>query len=179
MMGERKLIKLGFIFCLLLTAYCLLPTSYFLLPTSYSLAQDPNYDRINEIAKELNCPTCAGINLADCRTLTCEQWRNQINDLVAQGYSDQEVLDYFTTRYGDEVLQEPPKSGWRLFLWLLPFVALLLGGAWLLYAMRKWARREAVPEIVTPSFSTPSADSAPISGNYLRQVEKDLQGDEW
>jgi cytochrome c-type biogenesis protein CcmH/NrfF len=171
MMIESKVVKL--IFCFLLATYYLLPTTY------PALAQDPNYDRVNEIAKELNCPTCSGINLADCRTSTCEQWRDQINDLVEQGYSNQEVVDYFTTRYGEQVLQEPPKSGWRLFLWVLPFIGLLVGGVWLWGVIRKWARHEAVSEAVIPSFVSSSADSIPVSGNYLRQVEKDLQNGEW
>ena len=76
--------------------------------------------RANDIAKELNCPTCTGINLSDCRTLTCEQWREQIGELVTEGYSDQEVLDYFSTRYGDQVLQEPPQRGFTLLVWILP-----------------------------------------------------------
>ena len=52
----------------------------FVVITNPALAQDPepNYDRINDIAEDLNCPTCTGINLADCRTLTCEQWRDKI-----------------------------------------------------------------------------------------------------
>jgi cytochrome c-type biogenesis protein CcmH len=157
------------------TPYSLLLTPYSLLP---AFAQDPNYDRVNEIAKKLNCPTCAGLNLADCRTLTCEQWRNQINDLIEQGYGDEEVLNFFTARYGEQVLQEPPKSGWRLFLWMLPFVVLIVGGGWLLYAMRKWAGREVAPAIAAPSFSKSSSDPAPVPGNYLHQVEKDLKGEE-
>lgn len=177
----RAFIKPALTILLTFVAISLLPTPYSLLLTSYSpaFAQEPNYDRVNEIAKNLNCPTCAGINLADCRTLTCEQWRNQINDLIEQGYSDEEVLNYFTARYGEQVLQEPPKSGWRLFLWVLPFVVLFVGGGWLIYALRKWARREAAPAIAASPFSKSSSGPAPAPGNYLHQVEKDLKGEEW
>jgi cytochrome c-type biogenesis protein CcmH len=142
------------------------------------LAQDPepNYDRINEIAKDLNCPTCTGINLADCRTLTCEQWRDKIGELVIEGYSDQEVLDYFSARYGTQVLLEPPRRGFSLALWILPVIALLAGGGWLFYTIRGW--RNQAEEV--------SGDSSPAvnptrpyvannqSDNYLSQVEKDL-----
>jgi cytochrome c-type biogenesis protein CcmH len=146
---------------------------FIILFTAYSptLAQDPDYDRVNEIAKNLNCPTCAGLNLSDCNTLTCEQWRGQINDLVAQGYSDQEVLDYFATRYGAQVLQEPPKSGWTLFLWILPVVVLLAGGGWLIFAIRGWANQKAVT--VSPQTGV-GPNVPPLSGHYLSQVEKDL-----
>lgn len=140
-----------------------------------ALAQEPDFDRINEISKKMNCPTCTGINLADCRTLTCEQWREQIGDLVAEGYTDQEVLDYFSTRFGTQVLQEPPRSGSTLILWVLPVLAIVLGVGLLGYTIRNWSRREAVaekqPQIEVPG--TPAAGHVPDA--YLEQVEQDLE----
>jgi cytochrome c-type biogenesis protein CcmH len=151
-------------------------TTYYLPPTTYlpALAQEPNYDRVNEIAKKLNCPTCAGINLADCRTLTCEQWRDQINDLVTQGYDDEDVLTYFTTRYGSQVLQEPPKSGSTLFLWVLPVTILLAGGVWLIIAVRRWSGPEPTPLVARPASISSTSDPSQPPGHYLSQVEKDL-----
>jgi len=151
---------------ILLTA--LLLTAYFLLPPA-ALAQEPTYDDISEVAKNLNCPTCTGINLADCRTLTCEQWRQQISDLLAQGYSDQEVLDYFSNQYGVQVLQEPPRSGFTLLLWLLPVIALLAGAGWLYYTMRDWSQPVGA--------ATPVPAALPRD-DYLSQVDRDLDLDE-
>jgi cytochrome c-type biogenesis protein CcmH len=131
------------------------------------LAQQPDYDRINEIAKELNCPTCTGINLADCRTLTCEQWRAKIGDLVAEGYTNEQVVEYFSTRYGTQVLQEPPRSGFTLALWLLPVLALLAGGGWLWMTMRGWSAAAVEVE------DSP-APAAPPANNFMSQVDKDL-----
>jgi len=144
----------------------------FILPV---LAQDPepNYDRINDIAKELNCPTCTGINLADCRTLTCEQWRDKIGELVDQGYDNQEVLDYFATRYGVQVLLEPPRTVFALILWFLPVLALLAGGGWLFYTIRGWTN--GTGQIATAAAGTETQPASyPLSNDYLRQVDKDL-----
>jgi cytochrome c-type biogenesis protein CcmH len=150
----------------------------FIVIAAPALAQspEPNYDRINDIAENLNCPTCTGINLADCRTLTCEQWRDKINELVDEGYSNQEVLDYFSTQYGTQVLQEPPRSGFTLILWVLPVIALVVGGAWLVYTMRGWSRPEPAPataEPVSTGVASSSPDSVPAD-DYLSQVEHDL-----
>lgn len=140
-----------------------------------ALAQEPDIDRINEIAEKMSCPTCTGINLADCRTLTCEQWREQIGDLLAEGYTDQEVLDYFSTRFGPQVLQEPPRSGSTLILWVLPVLAVVAGVGLLGYTIRNWSRREVVAE-EQPQIEAPGE---PISGHvpdsYLEQVEQDLE----
>jgi len=145
--------------------------------TGQALAQEPDYDRINDIAKNLNCPTCAGLNLADCRTQTCAQWRGQIGDLVQEGYSEQEVLDFFSERYGEQVLQAPPKSGFTLLLWVLPFIAILAAGGWLVYMMRNWANSKRA--LATGS-ATPASPSQPVpassdpADDYLRQVDRDL-----
>ncbi len=145
------------------------------------LAQEPTYDQVNTIAKKLNCPTCAGINLADCRTQTCAQWREQIDDLLREGYSEQEVLDYFTTQYGTQVLQEPPRSGFTLILWVLPIAGLLAAGAWLFYTMRRWSTPKIAPAEADLRVAGPpevSASQTDTSDNYLKQVEQDLGLDE-
>lgn len=170
-MTRKRLLKKSIL--VLLTATC-----YLLLATGLTLAQEPDYDRINEIARNLNCPTCSGLNLADCRTLTCEQWRGRIGDMLREGYSSQEILDDFVARYGEQVLQSPPKRGFTLLLWVLPFVALLAGGIWLVYILRGWTNRQPpLPATVTTAPINPdrvSADSPVGVDDYLQQVEQDL-----
>ena len=137
-------------------------------------AQEADPDRVNRIAKQMNCPTCIGVNLADCNTQTCAQWRGQIADLVAEGYSDQEVLDYFVNQYGVQVLLEPPKQGSTLLLWALPVLAILIGGGWLFYTMRRWNQAK-----LAPAKATAAPQPAPeVADDYLSQVEKDLRGKE-
>ena len=166
-----KTFKLFFLISLILTLLAL---------ASPALAQDPepNYDRINEIAEDLNCPTCTGINLSDCRTLTCEQWKEKISDLVTDGYSDEEVLDYFSTRYGTQVLLEPPRRGFTLILWVLPVIAILAGGGWLAYVIRGWRKDEPAPAAVgsspTEAAKPAPAGDAPPPDDYLSQVDRDL-----
>lgn len=166
-MSRKRLIKIltiGLVFSLLLASYSLLPV----------FAQEPSYDEINEVAQELNCPTCAGISLSDCRTQTCAQWKDQIGDLLAQGMTKQEVLDYFVTQYGSQVLQEPPKSGFTLGLWLIPVIAVLAGGVWLFYLIRGWTKEEPAPVTVAAS-TKPATSEDTHSDDYLSLVEKDLE----
>ncbi len=147
-----------------------------------TFAQQPSADEINEVAKKLSCPTCTGINVADCPTETCAQWRAKIGELLAEGESEQEILDYFAARYGDHVLQVPPKRGFFVLVWVLPVVAILAGLAWLAYLMRGWSQRSAA---VTPEHvqgvkmaTAPDvADDADLPGEdeYLRRVEQDLE----
>jgi cytochrome c-type biogenesis protein CcmH len=132
-----------------------------------TLAQEPTYDEINEIAEQLNCPTCVGINLADCQTQTCDQWHSQIGDLLAEGKSRQEILDYFAQQYGTRVLLEPPVTGTTSLLWGLPGLALLAGLAWLGLTLRDWKK----PAAPTAGAGPPAA----LADDYLKRVEEDLR----
>ena len=83
---------------------------------------------------------------------------------------------YVATQYGTQVLQEPPRSGFTLILWVLPVIALVAGGAWLIYTMRGWSRQEPAPataEPVSTGGASSSSDSVPAD-DYLSQVEQDL-----
>jgi cytochrome c-type biogenesis protein CcmH len=144
-------------------------------------AQQPTADEINAVAKNLSCPTCTGINVADCPTETCEQWRAQIGEMLAEGKGEQEILDYFAARYGDHVLQVPPKRGFFVLVWALPVLAVLAGLAWLAYLMRGWSqRRAAVPaghpqRTQTADVSSQTDDDAISEDEYLKRVEQDLE----
>jgi cytochrome c-type biogenesis protein CcmH len=142
-----------------------------------AFAQQPTADEINAVAKKLSCPTCTGINVADCPTETCVQWRAKIGEMLAEGKNEQEILDYFAARYGDHVLQVPPKRGFFVWVWMLPVIAILAGLAWLACLMRGWSqRRAAVPTEYPYSQSVEeAATSDTVEDEYLRRVQQDLE----
>jgi cytochrome c-type biogenesis protein CcmH len=133
---------------------------------SFAQTPDPS-DQAHAIAKLLNCPTCGGRNLADCPTDTCTQWKQEIRSQLAAGKSQDQVIDYFKTRFGPTVLQEPPKEGAILLLWVTPVViliAILIAGVIVL-------RHISLPRkaITSPAHvSTQSVDS------YVARIEEEV-----
>lgn len=122
-------------------------------------------DAVRVVAKKLNCPTCAGRNLADCPTETCLQWKAEIKAQLDQGKSTSEVLQYFENRFGTTVLQEPPKSGNTLALWAVPVGAalMLLGGGALV--VRRVSRG-----------ALPAGPPAPVSEDpYVSELERQVK----
>jgi len=143
-------------------------------------AQQPTADDINEVARKLSCPTCTGINVADCPTETCAQWRAKIGEMLVEGRSEQEILDYFAARYGDHVLQVPPKRGFFVLVWILPVIAILAGLAWLAYLMRGWSRRSAAvateySQDANASAASDTVDKVDMDDEYLKRVQQDLE----
>ncbi|MGQ9501072.1 MAG: cytochrome c-type biogenesis protein [Anaerolineae bacterium] len=133
-----------------------------------AFAQEPSADDVNRVARQLSCPTCTGINVADCPTETCAQWRAKIGELLAEGKTDQEILEYFATRYGDHVLQVPPARGFFLGVWIVPILAILAGLGTFGYLMHRWAKSPAMRE-------TPPVSSDIIEDEYVRRVEQELE----
>jgi cytochrome c-type biogenesis protein CcmH len=132
-----------------------------------AFAQQPTMDEINAVARKLSCPTCTGIDVADCPTETCAQWRAKVGEMLAQGQSEQEILDYFAARYGDHVLQVPPTRGFFLWVWLLPIIAIAGGLAVLVYLVRGWSRK--------PAPAPMEAEDEAAEDEYLQRVEQDLE----
>ena len=82
-----------------------------LLPFAVVSAQDtdPNFptdDEVNAIAKQLYCPVCENIPLDVCGTQACAQWRELIREKLIEGWSEDEIKEYFSNQYGDRVLSE-------------------------------------------------------------------------
>jgi cytochrome c-type biogenesis protein CcmH len=89
-------------------------------------------ERADALARELRCPDCQGLSVADSPTASAQEIRRQIDELVAAGASGAEVRAHFVARYGEWVLLAPASPA----AWLLPFVVVAGGAvalaAWLL-----------------------------------------------
>ena len=109
--------------------------SYFLLvaPARESLDQ-----RVHDVASQLKCPVCQGESVADSPSTISQQMRSVIRQQLQQGQSEQQIIQYFVSRYGNTILWSPPKQGFTILAWIIP-IAILLGGALLLMlVVRGW-----------------------------------------
>ena len=76
---------------------------------SHAIAQsptpsNPTDDQVNAIAKQLYCPVCENVPLDVCGNQVCEQWRELIRLKLAQGWTEEQIKQYFVNQYGDRVL---------------------------------------------------------------------------
>ncbi len=101
-------------------------------------------ERFRELAKQLRCPTCQNQSLFDSGAGVADDLRWVIIRQIKEGKSDEEIIDYMVTRYGDFVRYRPVFDERTLFLWIGPFALLFVGLAVLAYQIRK--RRRLVEE---------------------------------
>jgi len=122
-----------------------------LLPTfSYAgeakdLAEDPVLEqRMVNLAQNLRCLVCQNESLASSRSDLANDLRQEVREKMKQGMSDQEIIDFLVSKYGDFVLFDPPMKSYTILLWYGPFALLLIGLVGLVIQLRK--RKTAISE---------------------------------
>ena len=125
-------------------------------------------DQVNAVAKQLYCPVCENIPLDVCPTTACAQWRALIREKLGQGWSEDQIKDYFVAQYGDRVLAVPPARGLNWLVYLIPPIAIIAGAIILYRAMRAWRQPPTIPaETDQP---TPRPDDP-----YAARLEEELR----
>ncbi len=93
---------------------------------------------VQNIGKQLKCPVCQGELVADSTSSTAQNIRATIRQQIQAGQSDQQIIQYFSDRYGTQIVWSPPWWGFSLLAWFVP-AALLLGGLVLIFfTLRDW-----------------------------------------
>lgn len=90
-----------------------------------------------KLIDELRCLVCQNQNLADSDAELAQDLRKKVAQMLVDGKSEEEIIDYMVARYGDFVLYRPPFKSKTLLLWLGPFVLLMSGVVVLMKVVRK------------------------------------------
>ena len=82
------------------------------------------------LTAELRCPMCQNQNIADSDAMIAHDMRRKVYSLLKQGKTEQEVIAFMKSRYGDFVPYQPPVTAATLWLWAGPvlfiFIALIV-----------------------------------------------------
>jgi cytochrome c-type biogenesis protein CcmH len=95
-------------------------------------------ERLFALSAQLKCQQCVGESVADSQSPSAVQFREEIADQMAQGRTDDEILNFFADRYGQEVLLTPPSSGLGGLVWIIPVVAVAAAFLMLFFLFRRW-----------------------------------------
>ena len=132
--------------------------------------------RVHDVASQLKCLVCQGESVADSPATLSLQMRGVIRQQLQSGKSEQEVIQYFVSRYGDRILLSPPWQGLTLLAWLVP-IALMLGGILLLFVvLRSWQSNSDKQPIEDRAESV-NIDEKELA-YYQRQIEEELAAED-
>jgi cytochrome c-type biogenesis protein CcmH len=137
-----------------------------LSPSANDSLKAVNLDEVNKIAGKLMAPCCWSGTVDSHQSPAADEIKTQIRVALQQGYTEKQILDSFVAAYGERILAKPKAVGFNLMAWILPAIAILLGGvgAW------KFLRHSSQsPLAAKPAKPTPSDDP------YAQRVERELE----
>jgi cytochrome c-type biogenesis protein CcmH len=98
---------------------------------------------VQQVAIELRCLVCQNQTIADSNADLAVDLRNQVREMLRQGRSEREIIDYMTARYGDFVLYRPPVKSSTALLWFGPGLLLVVAVGVFLLVLRRRAKLPA------------------------------------
>ncbi|HHV47492.1 MAG TPA: cytochrome c-type biogenesis protein CcmH [Rhodocyclaceae bacterium] len=124
----------------LLVSLCILPAQ---ASSTYeaAVATDPVAEkRLQALSRELRCLVCQNETIADSNAELAVDLRREIRGMIHEGRSDNEILEFMVTRYGDFVLYRPPVKAITLLLWGGPIALLLIA----VLSLRSYLKRRSI-----------------------------------
>lgn len=82
--------------------------------------------RYKQLINELRCLVCQNQNIADSNAGLAKTLRQETFRMINEGASDEDIINFMVTRYGDFVLYKPPLKAQTFILWVGPFVLLVV-----------------------------------------------------
>lgn len=128
----------------------------------------------SEITNGLACTCGCNMVVSACEgSMECsvaKQITDQVTQMVNEGQSKDEIIRSFVKKYGERILAAPTKKGFNLMAWIMPFLALMLGGGGLYLFLNRCLSSGKTHTEALGLVDEPQT----LPQKYLDQFEKEL-----
>jgi cytochrome c-type biogenesis protein CcmH/NrfF len=136
-----------------------------------------NDEGVKAIEHRLRCTCGCNLDIYTCRTtdFTCgtsPRLHREVLALQDEGKNADEIIDAFVAKYGEQILMAPKPVGFNIAGYVVPGVALLLGGATLTLLLRRRMRVARVASDAAPGIAPGDGPSAPAE--ELARLDREL-----
>ena len=136
-------VLLAFLLLLIPAAPPLAPHAIAAVTVGETFANPAMEKRARHLQRQLRCLMCPGESIDESASPFSADVRHLMRQQIAEGKSDQQILDFLVERYGNAILMKPPMERDTWLLWLAPFLVLGAGGAVAAVVIKRAAAREA------------------------------------
>ena len=157
-----------------------LSVSHFFITQAQGQEQTSNDPAFRRVSNRVLCQCGCNYMVLSCNMLDCPSAtyiRKSIRTSLAAGQDEQIILASFVEQYGPKILAEPPREGFFWLGWIMPFVALALGGGMVSYVLWKWNTGRAAPAAATQQNAAPQAASSAVVEKYRAEIDQELGKD--
>ena len=125
-------------------------------------------DKARDIEGKLIAPCCWSQPISQHYSQVADEMRHQIRQMLRNGKSQQQILDYYVVQYGERILASPRASGFNVLAYALPYFTLGLGLLVLIMKLRNLRTRGTRTEA--------AAEHTPVlESEYSKRVEQELR----
>jgi cytochrome c-type biogenesis protein CcmH len=112
--------------------------------TQGSSSEPTDAERVDSLASSIRCPFCNGESLSESQSTVAAEYRVIIAQRVADGATDDEVIEEFAANFGDSYILDTSTSRWSVALWIVPVLAIVAGAAAVAWMYRSGKQRTKV-----------------------------------
>jgi cytochrome c-type biogenesis protein CcmH len=133
-------------------------------------APDPQAleQQAKQIEAMLIAPCCWSQQVSVHQSPASDEIKTNIRRLLAEGKTQQQILDAYVAEYGDRILAEPPARGFSAALYVLPWIFLAGSIGLVVFVIRR---------LRTPAqaVATPDVRVAPIDEAVDERIDDELR----
>jgi cytochrome c-type biogenesis protein CcmH len=115
----------------------MLSFSVFAAIDAYQFKSPQQEQQYRELTEQLRCPKCQNTNIAASDSIIAADMRKKVLELLNQGQSSKQIVDYMVARYGNFVTYEPPVTPSTLILWVGPALFVIFGALVIILRARR------------------------------------------
>jgi cytochrome c-type biogenesis protein CcmH len=127
---------------------------------------------VNRVSRGLYCPVCQNVPLEVCETTACERWREQVRELLQQGYTDEQIRQYFVQNFGSKTVGTPTDMTSQILTIALPLGLIAAIGAGIAITLIGWRR---IKLNAPQSESAPPETTTDAPDDYRARLEEELR----
>lgn len=105
--------------------------------SEYTFEDADQDEDFRAIIEEMRCLVCQNESLAGSNAELAVDLRNEIYDMMKNGQSKDDIIEFMVARYGDFVLYSPPVKPSTYPIWFGPMIVFLIGGVVLFRIIRR------------------------------------------
>jgi cytochrome c-type biogenesis protein CcmH len=103
--------------------------------------------RVHSLSDKVRCPACESQSVASSDAPAANAIRVEIRRRMLHHQSEDQITDYLVSRYGEDILLEPSRTGIGALVWIVPVVAVIIAFVAIGFRFRGWRARPDAPPV--------------------------------
>lgn len=127
---------------------------------------------VDDVSQGLTCQCGCGLTVANCNHPECNfsvPMRGEISRMIDNGMDRPAIIGVYRAKFGEKILSAPTTEGFNLLAWIMPFLALLIGGGFIVMMLGRW-RRETPSMVGGPT----DADAPEIDPELRERLQHEI-----